>query len=64
MENNNEEKKKQGRKNYAPRGTRTQKAMTFRLDNEAAEYLSTVDNKGRLINELIINWGKNKDTEL
>lgn len=63
MEEQNE-KKKQGRKNYAPRGTRTQKAMTFRLDNEAAEYLSTVDNKGRLINELIINWGKENKSEL
>ena len=63
MEEQNE-KKKQERKNYAPRGTRTQKAMTFRLDNDAAEYLSTVDNKGRLINELIIEWGNRNKKEL
>lgn len=48
MEENKERTRKQ-RKN----GERTQKLMTFRLDNDLCEWLSTKANKGRLINELL-----------
>lgn len=41
------------RKAYTARGESTQKMMSFRLDAENAEYLSTKPNKGRFINELL-----------
>lgn len=41
------------RRAYAADGERSQKMMSFRLDNEVAEWLSTKVNKGRYINELI-----------
>lgn len=34
-------------------GTRTQKMVSFRADNEIAEYLETKPNKGRYLNELV-----------
>lgn len=37
----------------AKRGEVTQKLMAFRLDLENVEYLNTIANKGRFINELI-----------
>lgn len=42
------------KKDRAPRGKRTQKAMTFRLDDELSEWLSHQPNKGRYINDLIL----------
>lgn len=47
------EEKQRVRKAYAADGTRSQKAMTFRLDNEVAEWLAQQPNKGRYINQLI-----------
>lgn len=41
------------RKAYTAKGERGQKMMSFRLDFENAEYLNTLPNKGRYINELI-----------
>ena len=41
------------RKEYAPKGERSQKMVTFRLDLENIEWLSHQQNKGRYINELI-----------
>ena len=41
------------RKAYSSRGERTQKMMSFRLDYENAEFLNTLPNKGRFINDLI-----------
>lgn len=41
------------RKAYSCRGEKTQKMMSFRLDIENYEYLSTKPNKGRFINDLI-----------
>lgn len=41
------------RKAYATHGSRSQKTMSFRLDNENAEWLNQQPNKGRYINELI-----------
>lgn len=46
------EKKERTRKEYAKGGS-AQKMMTFRLDNELADWLQTIANKGRLINELL-----------
>lgn len=35
------------------RGARTQKAMSFRLDNDLDEWVNSHANKGRYINDLI-----------
>lgn len=48
-----EEKKERVRKAYAPNGSRTQKMMTFRLDDELRTWLEQQVNKGRYINNLI-----------
>lgn len=52
METKNEERERI-RKAYAPKGERSQKMMSFRVDNEVAGWLSQQHNKGRYINELI-----------
>ena len=41
------------RKEYAPKGERSQKMVTFRLDLENIDWLEQQQNKGRYINELI-----------
>lgn len=41
------------RKEYAPRGTQSQKMFNFRCDQENWEWLQKQPNKGRLVNELI-----------
>lgn len=41
------------RKEYAPKGQRSQKMITFRLDLENIDWLEQQQNKGRYINELI-----------
>lgn len=43
----------QTRKAKAPRGQRSQKMVSFRVDNENLEWLEKQPNKGRAINELI-----------
>lgn len=48
-----EETKERMRKAYAPKGERSQKTMSFRLDNDLLSWLSQQPNKGRYINELI-----------
>lgn len=50
---NEEQEKERIRREYASKGTRSQKMMAFRLDLENIEYLNTKPNKGRFINELI-----------
>lgn len=52
MEQKKEEKERQ-RKAYAARGERSQKMMSFRVDNEVADWLNQQHNKGRYINNLI-----------
>jgi len=52
MEPKKEEKERM-RKAYAPKGERSQKMMSFRVDNEVSEWLSHQPNKGRYINDLI-----------
>lgn len=37
-----------------PNGSRNQKPMTFRLDNELELWLMGIENKGRYINNLIL----------
>lgn len=50
----NEEKTKgRLRKEYAPKGQRSQKMVTFRLDLDNEEWLQQQQNKGRYINDLI-----------
>lgn len=46
-------KKEKVRKGGQTQGVRTQKMMSFRVDNENLEWLETKANKGRYINELI-----------
>ncbi len=41
------------RKEYAPKGQRSQKMVTFRLDLDNEEWLHQQQNKGRYINDLI-----------
>lgn len=62
----NEEKKKtekkdemkQARKKYAERGTRGQKSMTFRADWDVLKILEKCENKGRVINNAVKDWGR------
>lgn len=49
----NEEKKERIKRKFAPKGERSQKMMSFRLDHENEYWLSTFPNKGRYINNLI-----------
>lgn len=49
-----QEPKKQERRVYAEKGTRSQKMMTFRIDLENIEFLDKQMNKGRYINDLIV----------
>lgn len=48
-----QEKKERIKRRFAPKGERSQKMVSFRLDNENAFWLSTMPNKGRYINNLI-----------
>lgn len=50
------EEKERIRKSGRKAGQTTQKMMAFRVDNEVAEILATVANKGRLLNELVKDW--------
>lgn len=49
---------KQERKSRSKNGERTQKMMTFRVDNDVAAILATAKNKGRLINNVIREWAQ------
>ena len=48
-----EEKKERIKRRYAPKGKRSQKMMSFRLDQENEFWLSSFPNKGRYLNNLI-----------
>jgi uncharacterized protein (DUF4415 family) len=50
--------KKQERKSRSKNGERTQKMMSFRVDADVASILSTVANKGRLLNNLLREWAQ------
>ncbi len=49
----NQEEKERIRKEYGKKGERTQKMMSFRVDNEVLDWLESQPNKGRYINNLI-----------
>ena len=53
MKKEEKNEKQYVRKQYAADGTRSQKMMTFRCDNENIDWLESKPNKGRYINELI-----------
>ena len=55
------EEKQRERKQDIKRGVRTQKMMTFRCDNDVADILSCVANKGRLLNDLVKEWAKSRN---
>lgn len=48
-----EEKQERIKRKFAPKGERSQKMMSFRLDQENEFWLSTMPNKGRYLNNLI-----------
>lgn len=48
-----EESKERMKRRYAPKGERSQKMMSFRLDQENEFWLSSFPNKGRYLNNLI-----------
>lgn len=50
---NDQNSRERIRKEYGKRGERTQKMMTFRVDNEVIDWLQEQPNKGRYINNLI-----------
>lgn len=54
-----EQPKERTRREYAKKGERNQKMVTFRLDNENREWLEQQPNKGRYINNLIAEDKKN-----
>lgn len=47
------EEKARVRKEYAAKGERSQRTMSFRLDNDLQDWLNCHTNKGRYINNLI-----------
>lgn len=47
------EQKERNRKEYRKADGRTQKMVSFRLDNELLDWLESQQNKGRYLNELI-----------
>lgn len=51
------------RKEYAPKGQRSQKMVTFRLDLDNEEWLQQQQNKGRYINDLIAADKKARGTQ-
>lgn len=51
-----EEKQKQLRKQRVKNGERTSKMVSFRADELTLQILAKVQNKGRLINDLVKQW--------
>ena len=48
-----ENKTTQPRKQYAKKGEKSSKMLSFRIDAENLEWLNTQANKGRVINDLL-----------
>lgn len=48
-----ENKTTQPRKQYAKRGEKSSKMLSFRIDSDNLAWLNTQANKGRVINDLI-----------
>lgn len=53
MSKEEKEIKERSRKEYSKHGTRSQKMMSFRLDNDLEDWIKNQSNKGRYINNLI-----------
>ena len=53
MSEEKKEAKPRVRRKYAKKGERSQKMVSFRLDNENARWLESQENKGRYLNSLI-----------
>lgn len=51
-----EKEDKQQRKQRAKNGEKTSKMMSFRADELTLQILAKVQNKGRLINDLVKQW--------
>lgn len=51
-----EQKLKQERKKRAVNGGASSKMMSFRIDADMVEYLNTVQNKGRTVNDALRRW--------
>lgn len=51
-----EKEQKQLRKQRAKNGERTSRMMSFRADEQTLQILAKVQNKGRLINNLVKQW--------
>ena len=56
------EERERVRKEYSKEG-RSQKHMGFRIDFDVVEILAKVENKGRLINQLVREWAKAKNRD-
>lgn len=57
METNKSNEEKQERRKYAKAGSRSGKMISFRCDYDCIKILESCKNKGRLINELIKEYG-------
>ena len=53
--------KEKVRKGGQTQGVRTQKMMSFRVDNDLIDWLNECPNKGRLINQLLFNEKKRQE---
>ena len=53
MKQEKKEAQPRTRREYAKRGERNQKMMSFRVDLDNIQWLESRDNKGRYINQLI-----------
>ena len=56
-----EKEQERQRKADIKKGQRTQKMMTFRADLDVVGLLASVQNKGRLLNDLVREWAKGKN---
>lgn len=52
-----EESTKQQRKQYDKKGEKKSRMVSFRADENVCQLLSSVSNKGRLLNDLVTAWG-------
>lgn len=55
------DKEKQQRRQYAKKGERSGKMMSFRADTDVLRVLEQARNKGRLINDLVRCWSEHRD---
>ena len=61
MSKKEKEQKERTRREYAKAGERSQKMVSFRADNEILEWLYAKQNKGRYLNNLVVEDMKKCD---